>query len=63
MSWCQPGASCERVPNASFTPAGICTFLEIVAGIPPYLPGDNPADAKKKQLPGWTWADYKVTLA
>lgn len=60
QSNCQPGASCERVPGATFSPAGICTFPKD-SSTPEYRPGDssNKSVAKLPQLPGWAWGDYR----
>lgn len=55
---CQPGATCERVPGAGFSPPGVCTFAPDET-IPPFISGDNKSAARLPQLPGWTWADYK----
>eukprot|EP01047_Picozoa_sp_COSAG01_P048406 COSAG01_NODE_4714_length_4796_cov_6.907813_3_plen_304_part_00 len=60
-SICQPGATCERVPNASFSPAGLCTFPPDPT-IPPYHPG-RPASGQLPypgvaQMHGWTWGSY-----
>lgn len=55
---CQPGATCERVPGAGFTPAGVCTFTKTDT-MPHYVSGDNATGQRLPQLPGWSWADYK----
>jgi hypothetical protein len=51
---CQPGATCERVPNASFTPAGICTW-PMDNTIAPYVPGVPSSSEPKAQMEGWSW--------
>lgn len=51
---CQPGATCERVPNASFTPAGICTW-PMDNTIAPYVPGFPSPSEPKAQMEGWSW--------
>eukprot|EP01050_Picozoa_sp_SAG11_P014512 SAG11_NODE_1797_length_4246_cov_2.922354_6_plen_365_part_00 len=61
---CQSGAVCERVPGASFSPAGICTFpLSVYPGdnktAPMYIPGDNASAAGIPQPSPWLWADYE----
>ena len=52
---CQPGATCERVPNASFTPAGICTW-PMDNTIAPYVPGVPSPSEPAVQKPGWSWS-------
>ena len=59
---CQPGAMCERVPGAGFSPGGICTWPR-TATMPPFIAGDNASAQGLPQLPPWTWADYKCAAA
>jgi hypothetical protein len=58
---CQPGATCQPVPGATFSPAGICTFPDDDAGIPTHTHG-NTTNQTAQHLPqaaGFIWADYR----
>ena len=58
-SLCQPGATCQRAPNAAFTPGGLCTFPDSPL-IPAHVPGVPPGPSPPPPYPGkgWSWADY-----